>query len=54
MDACKAQEAFEDGFNGKNEELYKDDNIHIFYNDEEDLSFTLYDYYKEGVRARLE
>ena len=54
MDACKAQEAFEDGFNGKNEELYKDDNIHIFYNAEEDLSFTLYDYYKEGTRARLE
>jgi len=52
-DACYAEEAFEDGFNGIKEDYYKKD-IRLFYSDEEDLSFTLYDYYKEGVSAKKE
>lgn len=50
-DACYAQEAFEDGFNGIKEDLYKND-IRIFYDEEEDLSFTLYSFYEEGVEYR--
>lgn len=52
-DASYAEEAFEDGFNGISEDCYKNDDK-VFYNNEEDLSFTLYDYYKEGVNAKKE
>ena len=52
-DACTAEEAFEDGFNGKDEDCYKN-HTYVFYNEEEDLNFTFYDFYKEGVKAKKE
>lgn len=52
-DVCYAEEAFEDGFNGIREDYYKND-IRIFYNEDEDLSFTLYSFYEEGTKAKKE
>lgn len=53
IDACYAQEAFENGFNGIKENYYKN-SIRVFYNEDENLSFTLYAFYEEGVKAKKE
>lgn len=56
-DACYAEEAFRygfiDGFNSIKEDYYKND-IRVFYNEEEDLFFTLYSFYEEGAKAKKE